>query len=171
MYYYLQECKTIVELAFLYHNLLKRYKVSKFQRPTGQNRKNRKRNFHPFQCPSTSVYFAICLFVGISLCLIIWFFVCLCVSVCLYTCLFVLPLSKGAAKTTCSYVVVVGQFLTVRFQVADMSDICAFRRPILRIFWPIMNWIHCKISGSRLKRLHEALNFSFSDFLSTNNVA
>ena len=80
--------------------------------------KKDKRNFHPFQCPSTSVYFAICLFAGISLCLIIWFFVCLCASVCLSTCLFVLPLSEAAAKTICSYVVVVGQFLSVRFQVS-----------------------------------------------------
>ena len=39
------------------------------------------------------------------------------------TCLFVLPLSETAAKTMCSCVVVVGQFLLVRFQVADMSDI------------------------------------------------
>ena len=73
---------------------------------------------HSSVLPPVSTLLSVCLLVYLFVLLSDFLSVCVRLSVCLSTCLFVLPLSEAAAKTICSYVVVVGQFLSVRFQVS-----------------------------------------------------
>ena len=98
----------MVQLASLYHNSVKSYLAFKVK---GSESEKKKKEFPPIPVSfHHTVYYAVFLFVGISLCLIVWLCLTVCPSIPLSVCLSVFRLSKGAAKTTCSQMAVVGHF-------------------------------------------------------------